>query len=159
MEIIKVVLVIIGTFVGAGLASGQEVYTFFFTDGIKGIIGIVLSSTLIGVIIHKVLKIVDNNDINNYNEFLSYYIKNNKIKKYINCIINIFMLISFYIMIAGFGAYLKQEFSINRIIGSSILAIICFIILKTNVKGVVKVNELLMPLLILVIAFIRNHKF
>ena len=47
MEIMKVVFVIIGTFVGAGLASGQEVQTFFFCYGIKGMIGIVISSMLI----------------------------------------------------------------------------------------------------------------
>ncbi len=154
MEIMKVVFVIIGTFVGAGLASGQEVQTFFFCYGIKGMIGIVISSMLIGIIINKVLQIVENNDIKNYNEFINYYIKNKKIKKYINSTINIFILISFYVMIAGFGAYLNQEFNLNSLIGSTIFAIICFIILKTNVKGIVKVNEILIPILILIITLI-----
>lgn len=154
MEIMKVVFVIIGTFVGAGLASGQEVQTFFFCYGIKGIIGILISSILIGIIINKVLQIVEKNDIKNYNEFINYYIKNEKIKKYINSTINIFILISFYVMIAGFGAYLNQEFNLNSLIGSTIFALICFIILKTNVKGIVKVNEILIPILILIITLI-----
>ena len=157
MEIIKVVFVIIGTFVGAGLASGQEVYSFFFINGIKGIIGILISSILIGIITNKVLHIVTKKNINNYNEFLNFYIKNNKLKKYTNSLINIFMLISFYIMIAGFGGYLKQEFNLNSLIGSIIFAIICFMVLKTDVKGVIKVNEILIPILIIIIILIRSN--
>lgn len=159
MEIIKVVFVIIGTFVGAGLASGQEVYYFFYINGIKGIIGILISSILIGIITYKVLKIVTKKNINNYNEFLKFYIRNNKLKKYTNSLINIFMLISFYIMIAGFGGYLKQEFNLNSLIGSIIFAIICFIILKTDVKGVIKANEILIPILIIIIILIGVINF
>ncbi len=159
MEIIKVVFVIIGTFVGAGLASGQEVYSFFYINGIKGIIGILISSILIGIITYKVLKIVTKKNINNYNEFLKFYIRNNKLKKYTNSLINIFMLISFYIMIAGFGGYLKQEFNLNSLIGSIIFAIICFIILKTDVKGVIKANEILIPILIIIIILIGVINF
>lgn len=159
MEIMKVVFVIIGTFVGAGLASGQEVYSFFFLNGVKGIIGILISSLLIGVITSKVLHIVTKKKTDNYNEFLNYYIKNTKLKKYTNSLINIFILISFYVMIAGFGGYLEQEFKLNSLIGSFIFAIICLMILKTDVKGVIKVNEILIPILIIIIILIRNHQY
>lgn len=159
MEIMKVVFVIIGTFVGAGLASGQEVYSFFFLNGVKGIIGIFISSILIGIITNKVLHIVTKKKIYNYNEFLNYYIKNNKLKKYTNSLINIFILISFYVMVAGFGGYLAQEFKLNSLIGSFIFAIICLMILKTDVKGVIKVNEILIPILIIIIILIRNYQY
>lgn len=159
MEIMKVVFVIIGTFVGAGLASGQEVYSFFFLNGVKGIIGIFISSILIGIITSKVLYIVTKKKIYNYNEFLNYYIKNTKLKKYTNSLINIFILISFYVMVAGFGGYLAQEFKLNSLIGSFIFAIICLMILKTDVKGVIKVNEILIPILIIIIILIRNYQY
>ena len=51
MSILKVVFVIIGTLIGAGFASGQEVYEFFFSFGIKGILGIFISSLIIGITI------------------------------------------------------------------------------------------------------------
>ena len=51
-------------------------------------------------------------------------------------------------MIAGFGAYFEQEIGINRLVGSLILAIITFIVFMTSIKGVVKVNELIVPILI-----------
>ena len=67
-NIFKVVFVIIGTLIGAGFASGQEIYLFFFSYGIKGIIGIIVSSILMGIIIYKTLVIVDTFDVKNYKE-------------------------------------------------------------------------------------------
>jgi uncharacterized membrane protein YkvI len=158
MNIFKVVFVIIGALIGAGFASGQEIYTFFFSLGIKGIFGIILSSFIIGATIYKTFKILENNNINNYKDFLDFLIKNKKIKEITNIIINIFILVSFYIMIAGFGAYLNQEFNLNRIIGSGILAILCLILFRTNIKGIVKINEILIPILIIIVILIRNSK-
>ena len=158
MDILKVVFVIIGTLIGAGFASGQEVNTFFFSFGVKGLIGIILSSTIIGIIIYKTFKIIYKNNINNYKEFLNCLLKNEKINNITNSIINIFILVSFYVMIAGFGAYLQQELNLNSIIGSSILAILCLILFKTNVNGLVKANEVLIPILIIIVILIRNCK-
>lgn len=159
MNILKVVFVIIGTLIGAGFASGQEVYTFFFSFGIKGLYGIFLSSSIIGIIIYKTFKIIYQNNINSYKEFLNCLVKNEKVNNITNSIINTFILISFYIMIAGFGAYLQQELQLNSIIGSCILAILCLALFKTNVKGLVKVNELLIPILIIIVVVIRNSKY
>lgn len=122
-------------------------------------IGITISSIIIGITIYKTFKIVEKNEIKNYKEFLDYFIKNEKVKELINSIINIFILVSFYIMIAGFGAYLEQEINLNSFIGSSILAVMCCILFKTNINGIVKINEILIPILIIVVLIIRNSKF
>lgn len=156
MEILKVVFVIIGTLIGAGFASGQEIYAFFFSFGIKGLVGILISSFIIGITIYKTLQIVHQNNIDNYEDFLNTFTKNKKLNNITNTIINIFILVSFFIMIAGFGAYLQQEFDLNSIIGSGILAILCLILFKTNVNGLVKVNEILIPILIIIVILIRN---
>lgn len=159
MKILKVVFVIIGTLIGAGFASGQEIYTFFFLFGIKGLIGITVSSGLIGLTIYKTFKIINKKNIKNYEDFLDNLIKNRKVREITNIIINIFILVSFYIMIAGFGAYLEQEFNLNSIIGSFGLAVICIVVFRSNTKGIVKVNELLIPMLILVVIILRNFKY
>lgn len=164
-DIIKVVFVIIGTFIGAGFASGQEIYLFFFSYGINGLLGILISSILMGYVISKTLIVIKQNNVQNYKEFLELIIykktekniKNNKnsiIAKVINLIVNIFTLITFFIMIAGFGTYFAQEFGINQLVGSSILAIITYIILNTNVRGVVKANGIIVPILIILVGII-----
>ena len=55
-EVLKSVFVIVGAVVGAGFASGQEIYSFFNIYNENGLIGIIISSILLGIIIYKVLK-------------------------------------------------------------------------------------------------------
>lgn len=152
--IFSIVLVIIGALIGAGFASGQEIYSFFYCYGINGLFGIAVTCTLISVLIFKSFKIICKNQINSYEEFLAIFIRNKKITKIISLILNILLLASFYIMIAGFGAYFEQEIGINKIIGSLILVIMCFVVFLTNVKGVLKVSEYLVPILIVFIVII-----
>ena len=161
-DIIKVVFVIIGTFIGAGFASGQEIYLFFFSYGINGLIGILISSILMGYVIYKTLKIIKQYNVQNYKEFLDIiiykkttkYNKNSSIAKVINLVVNTFTLVTFFIMIAGFGTYFAQEFGINQLVGSFILATITYIILNTSVKGVVKANGIIVPILIILVGII-----
>ena len=139
-ETISIVLVIIGALVGAGFASGQEIFSFFYLYGENGIYGILIMSILIGILIYRVLKIIYKNEIYNYEDFLGLFIKNKKIKKIICMIINILLLISFFIMIAGFGAYFEQEIGVNKIISqdSQYLAIaevdLSGIIIKSSIQ-------------------------
>ena len=153
-ETISIVLVIIGALVGAGFASGQEIFSFFYLYGENGIYGILIMSILIGILIYRVLKIIYKNEIYNYEDFLGLFIKNKKIKKIICMIINILLLISFFIMIAGFGAYFEQEIGVNKIIGSIILDILCIFVFFSEVKGVLKASDFIVPFLIIFIIFI-----
>ena len=181
-NILKVVFVVIGTLIGAGFASGQEIYTFFFSHGMEGIYGILISCILMGVILYKALTKINKYNVSTYKEFLDIILRNKKfnkkqvknkceinyekkenikcassknlkmerlsIKEIINNTINIFILITFFIMIAGFGAYFEQELGIDKLVGSSILAILCFLIFMSNIEGVIKASELLVPILI-----------
>lgn len=157
---IKVVLVIIGTIIGAGFASGQEIYLFFNIYGIYGIYGIVISSILLGVIIYKVLNIVYKSNIRTYDDLIE---RINPIKKnrQVKNIINIFLLISFYIMVAGFSAYLSQELLIPNIIGAIIIAVLAYVTFIGDIDRLIKVNTMLIPILILFILIltIKNINF
>ena len=153
-EIFSIVLVIIGALIGAGFASGQEIYSFFYSYGVIGLIGIIITCILISLTLYKSLKIIYKNKIDNYNDFLKVFIKNEKITKGINIIINMLLLVTFYIMIAGFGAYFEQEIGISKIVGSCILAVMSAVVFFTSVKGVLKVSEFIVPVLIIFIVTI-----
>lgn len=155
-NILKVIFVIIGTLIGAGFASGQEMYLFFFSYGLKGLLGIIISSVVIGIVIYKTFVISKKEKIITYKDFLEEIIpkKFNFLIDIVNILINSFILITFFIMIAGFGAYFEQEFGINSLIGSAILAIITYCIFRKSIKGVVKANEVLVPILIIFLLII-----
>jgi len=153
MKILSCILVIIGAIIGAGFASGREIYTFFFMYGKNGVIGIIVSSIIIGYIIYKSLKIIKKYEINNYNELLKKIIikKYKNIEKVINIIINIFLLITFFIMCAGFSAYFKQEIGIPEIYASIIIAILNYLILRKNAKGIFELNTVIIPVIIIIL--------
>lgn len=153
-----VVFTIIGSIIGAGFASGQEIYLFFYRYGTNGIYGLALCSLLMTYIIYKVLRIVYEKNINTYEEFLNIIFKRNiKCYKYLNLsyitnkTINIFLLFTFFIMIAGFGAYFSQEFEIKSIVGSFIIAFLSYLVFLTDIKGLTKVNSVIVPVLIICI--------
>lgn len=154
IEVISITLVIIGALIGAGFASGQEIFSFFYIYGKNGIYGILIMSILIGIFIYKSLKIIYQKQVYNYNDFLNLFIKNTKIGNVILWIVNVLLLVSFYIMVAGFGAYFEQEIGINRIIGSIVLNLLCVIVFFSNIKGVLKASNLIVPFLIFFIFFI-----
>ena len=56
-NILTITMVIIGSIIGAGFASGQEINSFFYKYGIIGILGIIISIFLISLIIYKVFLI------------------------------------------------------------------------------------------------------
>lgn len=153
-EIFMVVLVIIGALVGAGFASGQEIYSFFAAYGTVGLIGMVITCILITMVIYKSMKIIYIKQIKNYDEFLKVFIKSERVTKTINVVLNILLLVTFYIMIAGFGAYFEQELGINKLIGSAILAALCAVVFFLNVQGVLKVSQYIVPVLIVFITII-----
>ena len=148
---IKAIFVIIGTIIGAGFASGQEIYSFFNVYHENGILGILISSLLIGVSIYIILKNSSELNVNSYNEFLEKSTISNNIKIILKFIINLFLLISFYIMVSGFGAYFKQEFNVPNILTAIIILIICYITFMKNIEGIAKVNTIIIPVLIIIV--------
>ena len=137
----------------AKMADNKSDYDIYIY-GKNGIYGILIMSILIGIFIYKSLKIIYQKQVYNYNDFLNLFIKNTKIRNVILWIVNVLLLVSFYIMVAGFGAYFEQEIGINRIIGSIVLNLLCVIVFFSNIKGVLKASNLIVPFLIFFIFFI-----
>lgn len=152
------IFTIIGSIIGAGFASGQEMYLFFYRYGINGLYGLLLCSFLMFYIIYKVLKIVNERNINTYEEFLNVIFEKSISKSkflslsYINNkIVNIFLLVTFFIMIAGFGAYFNQEFGINSFLGAFIISLLTFLVLLSDIKGLTRINCIIVPFLMVCI--------
>ena len=147
-NVLSVVFTIIGTIIGAGFASGKEIFVFFNIYGLYGIIGILISITIISLTIYKVLKIVNENEIYTYDKFIKNSVKNKYIRNFMKICTNVFLLISFYIMVSGFSTYFMQEYNLNYIYGAIIITVLSFIVFKNNIEGVIKINKYLIPILI-----------
>ena len=85
------------------LHHGQEIYSFFYSYGIMGLCGIIVTSVFLGIIVYKTMVISKKYKLNSYKELLNKIIKQEEIKRIIELIINVFFISSFYVMIAGFS--------------------------------------------------------
>ena len=150
----KIIFVLIGTFVGAGFASGKEVFNFFTIYSFNGLISIFIFSILLFLLVYKCLKIKENFRITNYNKFIFYLEKKYKFLNYnfFLIIINIFLASSFYIMITALSSLFNYQFNITKFITISWTVIVCYYIFyKKNIKFMYIINSILMPILILFI--------
>ena len=109
---------------------------------------------------------MEKNHISNYDNFLTEITKKYAVfHKFpfvldsIKNVIKIFLLISFYIMIAAFAAYFWQEFGISKIMCAIIFSIICYLVFMGSIERITKVNEVLIPILILIIIVLAIMNF
>lgn len=154
---LETIFVLIGTFVGAGFASGKEIFNFFTIYSFNGIISIFIFSIFLFILIYKCLNIKINLKIQNYNEFIFYLEKKYKFfnHKFFLLIINIFLSSSFYIMIVALSSLFSYQFNVEKFITITWCILICFFIFyNKNINFIYIINSILMPILILFIIFL-----
>lgn len=157
-NIYKILFVLIGGFIGAGFASGQEILIFFNKYGLGGFYGIIVSGFIFSITIYKVFSICLKYNINNYEDFLYELNFFSKFKPSIisifKFIVNAFLLVSFYVMVAGFSSFFYLQFNIPILLTSSILCLVCYFLFNKNIESLINISTALIPLLILLICFI-----
>jgi len=143
----KLASIYIGTIIGAGFASGQEIIQFFGVFGYRGIFGIILATILFSIIGTVVLLKVYKDRLKGYEELII-PIFGEKLGRVIEIIITLFLFLGFCIMLAGSGAIFHQQFGFSYNIGIYIMAALALITFVFSVKGISIVNTLLVPLLL-----------
>lgn len=138
----------IGTVIGAGFASGQELMKFFCIYGYKGIFGVLLSGLLFSLIGIIVLLKVYKDKVNGFNEFIS-PIFGMKISYLIDILVTIYLFAGFIIMLSGSGAVFYENIKIEYNTGIYIMASLTFITFLFRIKGISTINNFLVPLLII----------
>lgn len=144
---LKIAGVYIGTVVGAGFATGQEVLQFFTRFGIRGLAGISITTVLFiffGIIIMSLGNILH---AKSHLEIIQY--SGGKILgAMIDLIITIFLFGTFSVMIAGNGALFEQQFNLPSIVGNVIMAILTALTVLTGINGVINSISFVVPFLL-----------
>lgn len=102
-NIFKATFVIIGTIIGAGFATGQEIYLFFGKAGQLGIVMLLFSCAISGIIIYKTMDLINKNKIKTYRAFLEVLLKRKTgiLINSIQLIVTWFLAICFIVMCSG----------------------------------------------------------
>lgn len=137
----------VGLVIGAGFASGQELMNFFAKHGKLGILGILLSGLVIFLTGKAVTEICIKKKIKSNNDFIN-LIFGKAIGKVINIVVIAFLFILFGTMLAGSGAVFSQSFGFNYSSGVIIIGVLCFITFLFDMKGIIQINVVLVPLMV-----------
>lgn len=139
---ISAAMVLIGTFIGAGFASGQEIIQYFGVFGSCGAAGIVISCVILGLFTYCT---ADNICFLGEREYVNRLCR----FKLVNLLINGYMILIFGTMVTAFGECLNQLFDLPKIYGVFLINLATIIILYFGGEAVVKFNSVITPLIIL----------
>jgi len=151
--IFQIAAVFIGTIVGAGLASGQEISQFFATYGTKSFWGLIICTVLYIVLGNIIIKLSRSFKLNSYKELIS-LVSHGILGDIITILVSFFMLSSASIILAGSGALLSQFFKIPKLVGIIIMILCTLVVLFKNTAGIVEINSIIVPVLLTVISII-----
>lgn len=135
----------IGTVVGAGFASGQEIYQFFGKYEFWGIAGIVLAVLLMGSAGVKVFYFGAILKPQSYQELL-FYLLGPKFGKLIDLIFLLFFIILIGVMFAGCGTIFETA-NLGYWPGVIFTGVIVMFVLLKGLPGLISANLLIVPLM------------
>lgn len=143
----QIAMAFTGSFLGAGFVSGQELTQFFAVFGSYGLLGMILSILMFFILGCLVMKVAKRTGITEFDKIIV-----EKEKTWLRIIFGgVFIFFLFgvvVVMIAGGGALLNQIFGIPIILGNACMAIFLMVMALWEVKGVLTVFSITVPLLI-----------
>lgn len=135
----------VGTVVGAGFASGKEIYRFFTIQGWQGCLGVICSIFLLGFFGERVFRIGFTTQPKSYKEFFDVCLGPN-LSWIADLIISFFFIILIGVMFAGCGA-IFEELGLGYWTGIILSALIIVMILFKELSGLISANLIIVPLM------------
>jgi len=143
----KVASAYIGTVVGAGFASGQEVLQFFGYFGYVGLAGLLVATILFVYFGYLILKLGAELKADSHVPVIK-YAGGKWLGALIDYIITFFLFGALTVMAAGAGALFSEQLGLSRFLGSSLLILITLGTVLLGLKGVISAISFVVPVLV-----------
>jgi uncharacterized membrane protein YkvI len=154
----KVAATYIGTVVGAGFATGQEVLQFFNRFGAMGLAGIILATNLFILFGYLIMELGKKLNSRSHEEIIK-YAAGNQLGFLIDLMITFFLFGSFTAMIAGTGALLNQQFNLPHAIGNILMTVLTGLTVVTGINGVINSISYVVPFLLITVIGTSIYSF
>ncbi|SMC28497.1 Uncharacterized membrane protein YkvI [Clostridium acidisoli DSM 12555] len=151
--IFQISAVFIGTIVGAGLASGQEITQFFTSFGPKSLLGIFICTFIYIGVSFIIIDLSTKYNLSSYKELII-LVNSSLLGKITDLLTSFFMISGAAIILAGSGSLIHQYFGIPNWIGIAVMSLITIIVLLRGTDGLIEINSVIVPSLIIVITTI-----
>ncbi len=149
LNVLKIFSLFVSIIIGAGFASGKELFSFFATEKGSSIYVIISSTLIFFFITFATLEISRTYQTKTYNQFLKVLFKNKLLITFFEICILFFMFVSFSSMLAGFTSLITQSFGVSKTFARVIFILLNFIVLFKGYEYILKLSIILVPLLII----------
>ncbi|HEX3032972.1 MAG TPA: hypothetical protein VHS59_12190 [Bacillota bacterium] len=138
----------IGTVVGAGFASGQEILQFFAAFGGWGLAGILAASLGFSILGAYILVLGFKVQASSHQPLFSLIC--GKIPgKLVDLVVTLFLFMSMVVMLAGVGAISREHLGLPETWGIAATLIVALITVLFGLQGVMTANSLIIPLMVI----------
>jgi len=141
---IKWMFLILGTIIGAGYASGRELWEFF---GFESGLAIVIFTVIFMIAVYVIMKISYEERSSHFFPILERLI-GKKLSYVYDVLIVLYLFTTTIVMIAGGGATL-EAFSIPYWVGIAVFAVLLILLFVGSTNGIIKLNSIVIPMLVL----------
>lgn len=143
---LKWMFLIIGTMIGAGYASGRELWQFF---GHESALAIILFSILFVIATYVIMKISYENKTVHYMPILEKLL-GSRLKRLYDAMIVVYLFSTTVIMLAGGGAAL-EVIGVSYWTGIAIISGFLILLFVWDNKGMTSMNAIIIPILIILL--------
>ena len=144
---LRIAMAYIGTVIGAGFATGQEILQFFTRHGFPSFLAILVSVILFIFLGRAILFYGRELNAKSYDNLVT------RIFGGVAPLVNLYLGVAFVLicgaMFAGAGALFEEQWGIPYLVGASVTAILTLLVTLKGVKGVLAVNTIVVPCLLL----------
>ena len=151
-QILKITFVYIGLIIGAGFASGREILEYFNIASSTNFSGILIATALFVFIAYIILSKSAEQNIGDFNSYIESV--SGKMAPFVKWFMLIYMFCGLFVMFSGSGALIDSITPLPPICGAVFMALICFMVLSFDLKGIVTLNMILVPLMICGIIYV-----
>jgi len=153
---LKVAATYIGTVVGAGFASGQEVMKFFTLFGYRGLLGLAVATILFIWWGNLILQLGFRLQARSHHEIF-YYLWGKKLGQAMDTLVTFFLFGALCVMLAGTGALFTEFLGLPGLAGIGITSALVMITLFFGLRGIVTVNTIMVPLMTMMVLVIGGR--
>jgi uncharacterized membrane protein YkvI len=147
---LKIAATYIGTIVGAGFATGQEILQFFSRFGAMGVAGLIFCAVMFALFGYIIMHLGKQLSARSHMEIIR-YAGGRLLGTVVDIIITFFLFGALTAMIAGTGALFHQEFHLPEILGNILMAALTAVTVLTGINGVIRSISFVVPFLLLAV--------
>lgn len=145
--IFQIAAVYMGTVVGAGFATGKEIYQFFTRFGFFGLLGILIAGYIFIMMGKKMMVIAIRHNLKNYMEF-NEWLFGKRLALFVNCIFMIMLLGVTAVMMSGAGGLFQEQLGLSKLGGMLLTIFLTVVVMSWGIQGLLSVNTFVVPAMV-----------